>query len=324
MILHNLTNPNGNERGNIISIRIFICCLFDLAFYNSREGEARQSKNKIQKQPTTKTWRQRFIQPKIDSMKDLSGANIVVWFSCGVASAVAAKKTIEKYGTTNNVRVVNSPVYEEHVDNRRFLKDVEKWIGQEIEIVVNEKYPNSSAEEVWKKRKYMSGTKGAPCTNILKKEARYQFEKNNAIDYHVLGFTSDEHARHNLFVLTERENLLSVLIDEWLTKQDCFTLISEAGIKVPEIYLLGYPNANCIGCVKATSPTYWNHVRKMHPDVFDSRANLSREIGCRLTRVKGKRIFLDELPPDAKGRPMKNMTIECNIFCEEKIKSKKK
>ena len=51
---------------------------------------------------------------------------IVVWFSCGAASAVAAKKTIEKYGSTHNVVVVNTPIYNEHPDNQRFLKDVEK------------------------------------------------------------------------------------------------------------------------------------------------------------------------------------------------------
>ena len=37
--------------------------------------------------------------------------------------------------------------------------------------------------------------------------------------------------------------------------------------------------------------------------------------GLRLVRYKGKRIFLDELPPDAKGRPMKTMQTECGIFC---------
>ena len=57
---------------------------------------------------------------------------IVVWFSCGVASAVAAKLTIEKY-STQEVRVVNSPVIEEDLDNVRFLNDVEKWLGVEIE-----------------------------------------------------------------------------------------------------------------------------------------------------------------------------------------------
>ena len=54
---------------------------------------------------------------------------IVVWFSCGVASAVAAKLTIDQYEATHEIRVVNNPVAEEDNDNRRFLKDVEQWLG---------------------------------------------------------------------------------------------------------------------------------------------------------------------------------------------------
>ena len=88
---------------------------------------------------------------------------------------------------------------------------------------------------------------------------------------------------------------------------------------LPRIYLQGYPNANGIGCVKASSPTYWNHVRNMHPDVFDSRAKQSREIGCKLAQVKGKRIYLDELDPNTKGRPLKGLDFECGIFCEEQL-----
>ena len=65
---------------------------------------------------------------------------IAVWFSCGAASAVAAKKTIEKYGQTHNVIIVNNPVINEHEDNIRFLKDCEKWFGQEILMATNDKY----------------------------------------------------------------------------------------------------------------------------------------------------------------------------------------
>lgn len=106
-----------------------------------------------------------------------------------------------------------------------------------------------------------------------------------------------------------------MLIDAGLTKADCFRIISEAGIELPRIYRLGYPNANCIGCVKATSPTYWNHVRKVHPYVFAQRAEQSRRLGARLVRYKGERLFLDELPPDAVGLPMKGLDFECGIFC---------
>ncbi len=242
---------------------------------------------------------------------------IAVWFSCGAASAVAAKLIVEKYASTNTVHLLNNPVKEEHEDNQRFLKDCEKWIGHPIETVINPKYADCSAVTVWNKRKYMGGVAGAPCTLELKKEARYHWEKTNKADWHVLGFTYDEKKRHDNFIVSERDNVIPILIEEKLTKQDCFDIIQKAGIKPPAVYELGYPNANCVGCVKATSPTYWNHVRKTFPDIFEERAKQSREIGSKLVRVKGERIYLDELDPNAKGRPMKKMVIDCGIFCEE-------
>ena len=239
---------------------------------------------------------------------------IAVWFSCGAASAVAAKLTVEKYGK-ELVRVVNSPVIEEHPDNRRFLNDVQEWIGVPVELAVNPRYPAASAREVWEKRKYMSGVQGAPCTIELKKEARYAWERANDPKWHVLGFTADERKRHDRFVLTERKNVLPVLIDAGITKQRCLEIVTEAGIKLPEIYGLGYPNANCIGCVKATSPKYWNLVRDTFPDVFADRAEQSRKLGVRLTRVKGKRIFLDDLPQKVTGQM--DLDFDCGVFCEE-------
>lgn len=235
--------------------------------------------------------------------------DIVVWFSCGAASAVAAKKTIEMF-PGDRVRVVNTPVDEEDQDNRRFLKDVESWIGQKIEIV-----GGGSAQEVWRKRRFMSSPYGAPCTLVLKKEARYQFEKQWNIDIHVLGFTSDEKKRYDAFIVSERENVRHVLGELGITKQDCFAILKEAGIELPRVYK-HLPNANCIGCVKATSPTYWNVIRRQYPEAFKDRAELSRELGAKLVRYKGMRIFLDELPENAKGAPLKNMDTDCGIFCK--------
>lgn len=251
-----------------------------------------------------------------------SGASntIAVWFSCGAASAVAALKTLENYSGQYHVRIVNNPVIEEDEDNLRFKHDIEKLLGVKIETATNKEYPNCSAVEVWERERYMSHPHGAPCTSLLKKEARRQWEQENNPMHHVLGFTADEKNRHKEFVESERE-ILPVLIDADLTKQDCFEIIAREGIARPRIYDLGYPNANCIGCVKATSPTYWNHVRRVHPNIFKARAEQSRDIGAKLTRVNGNRIYLDELDPSAKGRPMKGMSFECGIFCEERIGS---
>lgn len=246
-------------------------------------------------------------------MKD---KKIAVWFSCGAASAVSAKYTIDQYGKDNNVVILNCPIKEEDEDNRRFLKDVSEWIGRPIEFVLNPKYPTGSVVDVFDKRKYMSGVAGAPCTKELKKEARYIWTDANNPDFHVLGFTFDEVTRHKRFIVTEIPNVIPILIDNKITKGDCFRILQDAGIELPNIYKLGYPNANCIGCVKAQSPTYWNHVRKVHPEVFQARAEQSRRIGCKLTKVKGERMYLDELPINATGRPMKDMNFECGVFCE--------
>lgn len=244
------------------------------------------------------------------------GDKIAVWFSCGAASAVAAKMTLDQYGSRCSVRVLNNPVIEEDEDNRRFLADVELWLGVEIEEVRSSNFPDASAETVWDVRKAMSFPRGAPCTVELKKKARWEWEENNPVDWHVLGYVRGEENRHNQLLQTG-EPLLPVLIEGGVTKADCYQIIQEAGLRLPRIYSMGYPNANCIGCVKATSPTYWNHVRKMHPEVFAQRAEQSRRLGVRLVRVKGVRIFLDELSADAKGQPLKNMDFECGLFCPE-------
>jgi hypothetical protein len=255
---------------------------------------------------------------KVENNTVKQGDMIAVWFSCGAASAVAAKETLERYGSIADVRIVNNPIAEEDADNARFLKDVEAWLGVKVETATNSKFPSSACVDVWEKRRFMSGPRGAPCTLELKKEARRQWEVTHKPDWHVLGFTADEKRRSDRFIEGERANLLPVLIDAGITKANCFQILRDADLALPSIYSMGYPNANCVGCVKATSPAYWNHVRKMHPSVFDERARQSRDIGAKLVRVKGKRIFLDELDPLAKGQAIKNMDFECGIFCEER------
>ena len=82
------------------------------------------------------------------------------------------------------------------------------------------------------------------------------------------------------------------------------------------MYLMGYRNNNCIGCVKGQSG-YWNKIRKDFPDVFDRMAKKERELNAAINKkyVKGKRIrvFLDELDPNA-GR-YEEEKISCGLFC---------
>lgn len=144
----------------------------------------------------------------------------------------------------------------------------------------------------------MSGPAGAPCTVELKKVPRFQFQ--NADDVHVFGMTADEKKRIADFENENFElNLHWPLLDAGMSKADCHAMIASAGIEQPMMYRLGFKNNNCLGCVKASSPKYWNKTRQHFPEVFARRAEQSRAIGCKLVRYKGERIYLDELPPNS-------------------------
>jgi len=237
---------------------------------------------------------------------------ITVWVSCGVASFAAAKLTLELYGH-DTVDLVNTPIDEEDADNRRFLADISSYLNHPIQLALN-RDGTTSAVDVWTSKSFMAGNKGAPCTQKLKREARQLWEETHPGPV-VLGFTVEEHHRHKRFAQEQRPDILPILINAGYTRFHCFNELRRSGIVEPLSYRLGYPNANCIGCVKATSPSYWNLVRRNHPATFQARAEQSRNIGAKLARYKGRRIFLDELPATASGGPLKSMQNECGLWC---------
>jgi hypothetical protein len=228
----------------------------------------------------------------------------VAWFSCGAASAVAAK-------LANPDVIAYCDTGAEHKDNGRFLGDCEKWFGQEVIILKSEEYQDTW--DVWEKRKYIAGIAGAPCTGILKREVREKFQRPD--DVHIFGYTLEEQSRADLFTSNWPE--LSVefpLIERSLNKQAALQMVLNAGIAIPLVYDLGFEHANCIPCPKATSPDYWALVRKEFPDEFSRMVELSRRLGARLTRVKGKRVFIDEIPEDWPTR--QPMQPACDFLCE--------
>ncbi len=171
---------------------------------------------------------------------------IVVWVSAGAASMAALILTRQQYPDAL-IRAVYNPVIEEHSDNLRFLKDGGLRCNIEIEQAKNFAWPDNSADTVWRKRGYMNGPKGAPCTTQLKKEARRTWEDLNDPEgeyYHVMGFTVGEEHRHERRVKAGMK-ILPILIEAGITKDRCFEIVNEMGIKLPEIYSIGcftYPH----------------------------------------------------------------------------------
>lgn len=233
-------------------------------------------------------------------------ARMISWFSCGAASAVATK-------LINPDVIAYCDTGSEDYDNLRFLIDCEQWFGQKVEILKNEKFQDTW--EVWEKRRYLSGIEGAPCTGELKFKPRVNFQLPD--DVHVFGYTADSRDMGRAEALRENWpdlNIATPLIDRGITKAACLSMVRNAGIKEPRVYAMGFHNANCIPCVKATSPSYWALVRKEFPDEFLRMVKLSRELGARLTRIKGERVFIDEIPLD---HPTTNpIAPDCDFLCQ--------
>jgi len=229
----------------------------------------------------------------------------ISWFSCGAASAVAtklAKPDVIAYCETGA----------EDQDNARFLRDCEAWFGQEVVRLRSEKYASTWA--VWEGERYIAGVKGAPCTRALKTRVRERFQEPD--DIHIFGYTADASDLRRALSLREHYPDLSVsfpLIRRGLTKASCLAMVERAGIRVPRVYAMGFPNANCIPCCKATSPAYWALVRARFPVEFARMAELSRRLGARLVRLEGERRFLDELP---EGLPVTEaIAPDCDLLC---------
>jgi len=241
-------------------------------------------------------------------------ARVLVWFSCGVASACAAKLAADKYGDELEILYCDTLKYE-HPDNVRFMRDVEQWLQRPIKILRSKDY--ADIFDVFDKTGWLVGVAGARCTTELKKNVRKAYQ--NPEDEHIFGLTADEPKRIADF---EAENpdiwLEWNLRDAGMAKRDCHRMMVAAGVKQPVMYAMGYKNNNCIGCVKGQSG-YWNKIRVDFPEAFARMAAQERKMGAAINkRYEGKTrilVYLDELPPDA-GRYEVEPDIECGPQCK--------
>jgi len=235
---------------------------------------------------------------------------IVCHFSCGAASAVATKLILAKFDHSRVV-IYNAFIAEEHPDNRRFLADCERWFNHPITVLRDEKY-GASVLEVWKRKRYIKNHFGAPCSGLLKREV---LEANCLPDdTHVFGFTVEEEARAKNFL---DGGALCPLIEANLTHADCLAMVERAGLVLPEMYRLGFNNANCIGCCKG-GEGYWNKVRQVFPEHFAEVVRIQESIGPGAylfrDRQTGVRFGLKDLPIGA-GRHDEPLP-SCSFFCD--------
>lgn len=198
----------------------------------------------------------------------------VCWFSTGISSFVAC------YLAKDVDEIIYTHVPNQHPDSLRFLHDCEKLLGRKITVLQSDEYRD--VDDVIEKTRCINTPFGAPCTEKLKKRVRMKWER--------------EHPDHHIYV--------------WGMDATEKNRAARLGLKRPIMYDMGYPNNNCIGCVKG-GMGYWNKIRVDFPEVFERRAKQEREIGH--SCING--VFLDELEPD-RGNVNTEVMEDCTIACQ--------
>lgn len=207
-------------------------------------------------------------------------------------------------------------IADQHPDSMRFLHDCEKAIGKKITVLKSDRF--DSVEEVIKKYKCIKMPHGAPCTGMLKKAVRKKWEcehKEYDLTY-VWGMEFNEKNRAKQIA----ENFPEFhhefpLIEKYLSKAEVHGLFERTfDFPRPKMYDMGYPNNNCIGCVKG-GMGYWNRIRKDFQEVFESRAQLERLVGYSILKENdGTPLYLDELDPN-RGDMNTEIFPDCGIMC---------
>jgi hypothetical protein len=247
-------------------------------------------------------------------------SRIVAQFSCGAASAVAAKLALAQYG--ERVILLNAFIANEDDDNRRFLADCEVWFDRKATVLRDEKY-GADINQVFRKVGFIKGRNGAACTMRIKRNLLRAFEQPG--DILVLGFTAEE--QHRLDDWNEAwpdRPIIAPLIERGLTKEDCKAMVMRAGIELPMQYRRGYRNANCKTCVKG-GMAYFRAVREDFPQEFEELCKSEDFVAAlhgdnaRLFRhrsgpLKGQRFALRDLGAGKIDRA--DAPPECGLICE--------
>jgi len=234
---------------------------------------------------------------------------VISWFSAGVSSAIATKLAIARY---KDIKIIYIHIDDQHEDTMRFVKDCESWFGLPIEILQSE---IKTVNDACLKSGFVSSPYGASCTRLLKRRVREIWEMEHNEDFtYIWGYDITETKRaNNIIELLHQSEHIFPLIENNLDKQASHGILKEARIKRPVIYDMGYPNSNCIGCIKG-GMGYWNAIRRDFPEVFKSRCKMEEKIGGKIF----KDFYLKDLLP-SKGRNQKIIVPDCGLFCDTEI-----
>ena len=192
----------------------------------------------------------------------------VVNISGGAASAVCLFRVIERYGR-EDVRAVFADTRWEHPDCYRFIDDVERVSGVEIDRL-------SDGRNIWDvfHSVFMltgQGDGGCRASHELKKKPLLDYE--HAIQGNVtthIGFGPDEDDRQQRIrtAMPDRRFDFPLTWQPMLGRCDVMDDLRARGIDPPSMYADGYPHANCGGACILAGIKQWAGLLRDNSDLY--------------------------------------------------------
>tara|TARA_B100000029_G_scaffold97226_1_gene87515 strand:+ start:10750 stop:11529 length:780 start_codon:yes stop_codon:yes gene_type:complete len=192
----------------------------------------------------------------------------IVSLSGGTASAVAADRVINKYGSENVILWFADTLWEDE-DLYRFLNDLEARWEKKILRYTDGRNPLEVAE----KAQVIPNSLVAPCSHILKQKPFKAFLEDvpKPLTVH-LGLDWSEEHRHNkpkeIYESIEGVTVDFPLMWEPLVYLGYSRTVTEWGIDPPRLYSYGFPHNNCGGRCVRQGASEWIRLLRYFPDRF--------------------------------------------------------
>ena len=218
----------------------------------------------------------------------------IVFFSSGIASWVAAKRVVERFGV-DDVRLVFADTLIEDEDNYRFLHEAAANVGADLVVLRDGRDP----WQVFKDDRFLGNSRLATCSKRLKQETCKKYIESITEEVVLyLGIDWQEAHRTEAIVSgwSPRKVEFPLMWEPWLSRPDFFALADAEGLKPPRLYDMGFAHANCGGfCVKAGHSAF-RHLLKHFPERYayheqkeqEMRAYLDKDVAIMRDRTGGK------------------------------------
>ncbi len=205
----------------------------------------------------------------------------VVFFSGGLMSWAAAKRTVAKWGA-ENVTLLFTDTLIEDPDLYRFLAEAAANVGAPLIKIAEGRSP----WEVFRDEKLIGNTRADPCSKILKRQTGLRWLKENhdpATTMLIFGIhweeehrlaTTDRKTGKPRGVRARYKELGWPHVDApmcwspWVSASSIKDWAKTEGLTPPRLYDLGFAHNNCGGfCIKAGPGHFANLLRKL-PEVY--------------------------------------------------------